>query len=95
MNPVRDGDHAVDAGPDDSFHGRFSHLISTQCQRSVRILGESTESRPISLKDFKETLEKSVHALNVSYLHFYWLRCYFHHDFHSQFLAPTHHEEIE
>ena len=66
MNPVRDGDHAVDAGPDDSFHGRFSHLISTQCQRSVRILGESTESRPISLKDFKETLEKSVHALNVS-----------------------------
>ena len=68
MNPTRDSENAVDVGPDDSFHGRFSHLISTQCQRSVRILGESTENRPLSLKDFKETLERSVNALNVSYL---------------------------
>ena len=59
-------ERAVDAGSDENLHGRFSSLIATQCQRSVRILGESTESRPISLKDFKSTLEKSLAALNVS-----------------------------
>ena len=49
-----------------SLQDRYSGLIQTQCQRSIRILGESTEHRPLSLRDFKETLEKSVSALNVS-----------------------------
>ena len=64
-------ENAVDAnagpvGPGDGLHDRFSRLIVTQCQRSVRILGESTEQRPLSLRDFKETLDKSLMALNVS-----------------------------
>ena len=59
-------DNAVDLGHEENLHNRFSSLIATQCQRSVRILGESTESRPLSLRDFKVTLEKSVAALNVS-----------------------------
>ena len=62
-------DNAVDnvANGEEALHGRFSNLIATQCQRSVKIIGESTESRPLSLKDFKDTLEKSVSALNVSF----------------------------
>ena len=59
-------DNAVDTVMSENTHGRFAKLIATQCQRSVRVLGESTENRPLSLKDFKETLEKSVAALNVS-----------------------------
>ena len=70
MDPREGVEHAVDspAGAESDFHGRYSNLIQTQCQRSVRILGESTENRPLSLKDFKDTLEKSVLALNVSVL---------------------------
>ena len=63
---VNINDQAVDGNrPEDGLHDRFARLIATQCQRSIRVLGESTESRPVTLQDFKSTLEKSVSALNV------------------------------
>ena len=68
MNGREVNDHAVDANRGVSeLQERYSNLIQTQCQRSIRILGESTEERPLSLKDFRDTLEKSVLALNVSF----------------------------
>ena len=86
-------ENAVDSIANSENVGRFSSMIATQCQRSVQILGESTESRPLSLKDFKETLEKSLSALNVSDHEFDYI---FLHDFLIiPFSASAHHEEIE
>lgn len=57
------------SSPEEIFKQRCRNLIQTQCVKSIEVINEGTQGRPITLVDFKETLEQSIAALNVSFLH--------------------------
>ena len=58
------------SSPEEVFKQRCRDLISTQCQRAIEVVNEGSQPRPVTLEDFKLTLEKSLMALNVSILTF-------------------------
>ena len=52
--------------PDVGDLGRFDHLVATQCRQALDILNEAGGVRPVTLRDFLSSLEKSMMVLSVS-----------------------------
>ena len=44
----------------------FGHLVETQCRQAIDTVREAEGTRPITLRDFKTSLDKSLNALSVS-----------------------------
>ena len=62
-----DGDMAVDGAAESvASLGRLSALVETQCRSAVDILNIPNPPRPVTLRDFIESLDKSMKALSVS-----------------------------
>ena len=68
MNPVQE----IPAGASRDLVAQVNHLtpsmVETQCRDAISILSAAAGERPVTLHDFKETLEKSLQALSVSNL---------------------------
>ena len=54
------------SSPEEIFKQRCRNLIKTQCAKSVEVINEGSKGRPVTLNDFRQTLEQSIKALNVS-----------------------------
>ena len=52
----------------DAALGRFVNCVETQCRSAVDILAVPDAPKPVTLRDFINSLDKSMKALSVSTL---------------------------
>ena len=64
--PLEDAPINDFSSPEEIFKQRCRNLIMTQCSKSVEIINDGSQGRPVTLTDFRQTLEQSIKALNVS-----------------------------
>ena len=67
MSDVNVGEAGIPLQATPNSMSELGQLVMTQCRQAVDILRDADAGRPITLRDFKLSLDKSLEALSVSF----------------------------